>query len=343
MKLTQTLLNSVIVIFLVAAFTQVQARPSARIVGGYQQNISQAPWQVSIGWWGSSSLNNHFCGGSIIGDRWVLTAAHCMFDPETGKPEAGALMITIGSTRLSSAQSHNRYKFTFADNVYLHPQYRTSGFDHDIALIELATPMNLEICGDNCQVIELVTPANEWSTAMLSARAWVSGWGGIHRYVADAEGYPPEGFQQQYTDVLKEVELSIVTCEGMPAKYYSDNMICAAASDMNAEDTCQGDSGGPLSVFNNQGDGFLLAGIVSFGNGCAAGTAGVNTRVSQYVDWINSKKSGADIDKGHDNLGDSPVPAISKSSGGGALGIGWLIMLSVLAFGRSRRLVRRMS
>ena len=339
MNVKHAVVRATLVVMLSLACALTHAAPTAQVVGGYYQSIENTPWQVSIGYSGSSSLNNHFCGGAILSDRWLVTAAHCMFDMD-GNPEGGSLMVTIGTTKLSEALAANQYRFTYQNNVFVYPQYRTSGFDHDIALIRLSAPMDLTACGENCEAIGLVTANNEWATAYNSAPAWASGWGATQGYVPDEEGGAPDGFEQSYTDVMKELEMAIVDCEGMPSYYYSNNMICAGAVDMTAEDTCQGDSGGPLSVKNNDGTGFLLAGIVSFGNGCAAGTPGVYTRVSQYESWINNLMSGADQtpagfnpegnNQTPDDHNDGALPGAARSGGGGVFSAYFALILLII-------------
>lgn len=310
---------------------------TARIVGGYTQNISNTPWQVAIGTFGVDTYFGQYCGASILNDIWILTAAHCFFETD-GSPTTDELIVTIGESALSTASPTNQYRFTVADNVHIHPDYNTSGFDNDIALIQLPSPMDLATCGNKCEAIELVTPANEGTTAHPSANAWVSGWGGTTRYTPDSEGLPPEGFQQTFDDTLKELEVSILTCEGTLGTDYTENTICAGASDLFLEDSCQGDSGGPLSVANNDGTGFLLAGIVSYGHGCAAGFSGAYTRVSKYNDWINTRFSNPNVAPGNTGSSNGPVPAAAKS-GGGATGFPLLVLLLGLAVFRAR--VRR--
>lgn len=327
-------LGSALVFVLVLHSVWAGTTAIPRIVGGSTQDISAVPWQVAIGKYGDRTFDDQFCGGSILNNQWILTAAHCFFDPKDGGPKADDFMVTIGESTLSTASNVNQYKFTMAANVYIHPKYKTSGLDHDIALIQLSSPMDLAACGTNCEAIGLVTPSNEGTTANLFSTAWVSGWGGVRRYTPDAEGNPPEGFEQAFPDTLKELEVSILSCDGRLGKNYTENMICAGASNMSLEDSCQGDSGGPLSVANNEGNGYLLAGVVSFGKGCAAGSTGVYMRVSKYNDWINTRLSNPNVAPEDVIASDGPVPATAKS-GGGVIGYSLLgILFGIVAFRR---------
>lgn len=332
-------LGSVLVCALGVGSVWANTTATPRIVGGYTQDISKAAWQVAIGWHGVETFDGQFCGASILNDKWILTAAHCFYSDD-GHSFTDDLMVTIGESTLSTASATNQYKFTVAANVYIHPEYKTSGFDHDIALIQLPSSMDLAACGANCQAIELVTPSNEGTTAHLSAAAWVSGWGGVRRYEPDAEGNPPEGFQQTFDDSLKELEVSILVCEGVLGEDYTENVICAGASNLNLEDSCQGDSGGPLTVANNEGTGYLLAGVVSYGRGCAAGFAGAYTRVSKYNDWINTRIANPNVAPEDLTASDGPVPATARSGGGSSSHLLLGILAGFAAF-RSRYLLTK--
>ncbi len=332
-KVTTALFGALVCILGVSS-VWANTAATTRIVGGYTQDISQAPWQVAIGLFGVSTFDGQFCAGSILNEKWILTAAHCFFNSENGRPDTEDLIVTIGESTLSTASQLNQYKVVIAENVYIHPNYRTSGFEYDIALIQLPSAMDLTLCGANCEAISLVTPSNEAATASPSAAAWVSGWGGTVRYTPDAQGNPPAGFQQVYADTLKELAVNILDCEGVSGTDYTENMICAGASDLSIEDSCQGDSGGPLSVANNQGTGYLLAGIVSFGKGCAAGYAGVYTRVSKYNDWIDTRLSNPDVAPVDVGASNGSVPATARSSSG-TMGYFLLLLLAGLVTFRS--------
>jgi secreted trypsin-like serine protease len=156
-----------------------------------------------------------------------------------------------------------------------HESYDDDTSDNDIALIKLAMASNQT----PVRLIEAET-----TLSGDRATATIVGWGRLE-----------EGGAQSPT--LQEVEIPIITNEKCQADYdavapgrieITDNMLCAGF-DEGGKDSCQGDSGGPLSVRCDEGSSWEQAGVVSFGIGCARpGNPGVYTRVSRYLDWIQT-------------------------------------------------------
>ena len=135
-----------------------------RIVGGHGVRHSAVPWQVSL------QLNGrHFCGGSLIGARWVLPAAHCV----DGEPHSGSgLRVVHGVTSLRSAGTAVRRS---ADAVRVHPGWNSANHDNDIAPLRLSEP----IPGARASYANLLPPSPRMSRrfAFAGAYAAVSGWG----------------------------------------------------------------------------------------------------------------------------------------------------------------------
>lgn len=313
---------------------------TARIVGGEKTAIANVPWQVAIGYFGEDTYEGQFCGGTILNDRWVASAAHCFFEGD-GNRTTGTLMVTIGEADLSDVSTANQYSFSASDDVFIHPSYRTSSFDNDIALIRLPSTLDLDACGNDCEAIGWVTPENEAFVAPASTSAWVSGWGATARYTPDAFGNPPAGYNPAFDVDLKRLEVFIQACaDTMDAVDFTDNVLCAGAADLWTEDSCQGDSGGPLAVANNEGTGYLLAGIVSYGEGCAAGEAGGYVRVANYDEWIETTIAD-NVSEPVENpdASDGPVPSTGRS-GGGALPMGlfMLLLVSLLTLANRRQM-----
>ena len=229
--------------------------PQPFIVGGDEVDPAcpdcKYPFMVSI----QSSWGGHFCGGSLVREDWVVTAAHCV----QGESPSG-LQVKIGLHNVNGTTgSETRY----VDQVITHPSYDGWSLDNDYALLHLTQPSSFE-------PIQLITDESHdndgtWSTTM--------GWG------ATSSG----GWS---SDVLLEVGVPVDDDCGYIGGEITDNMICAG-DDNGGEDSCQGDSGGPLIVeWNGE---YELIGIVSWGYGCAdAGYPGVYSRIETRKDWFFS-------------------------------------------------------
>ncbi|XP_053371240.1 polyserase-2-like [Clarias gariepinus] len=239
-----------------------------RIVGGLDAVSGSWPWQVSL-----QACGHHFCGGSLINDRWVLTAAHCF--------GSNICPVTV-KLGLYTLEGNNAYRESrWLKRVIIHPDYRKGKHDNDIALLQLYS---------NVSFNDYITPvclAETGSTFYNGTLTWATGWGDIWNGV----NLPSPG-------ILQEVPVQIIgnkQCYCLYVKatfpiYFeniSNNMLCAGLLE-GGSDACRGDSGGPLVIKHDSR--WIQAGIVSFGFGCALPyVPGVYTRVSQYQNWINQE------------------------------------------------------
>jgi secreted trypsin-like serine protease len=241
---------------------------STRIVGGEESTPSQWPYAVSLKYNGT-----HFCGGTLIAQRWVLTAAHCMYDSQDAPLQLANLTATVGEYDLSSSPATSS---SALEQKFIHPDYDLNSQINDIALLKLATAT------DNEAVIMVDMPStNEFITQEYPVTA--IGWGSTVGYDSGQPVVPI------YPDILNEVEVFLYTdeqCEYvLGTNFQSEVMICAGLPE-GGKDTCQGDSGGPLMVNSNYG--WQQIGITSWGYGCAApDSPGVYTRLALYNDWLN--------------------------------------------------------
>ena len=240
---------------------------SIKIIGGSEVKDNTYPWVVALLYKNvNDNYRAQFCSGTYIGNGWIITAAHCFYDSEENIRiiYSNNLDILYGTTDLTFDGTRTGVK-----NIYIHKKYNHLLHSNDIALIELENDISI-------QKVNLVTN-NELDYTQPYNEATLIGWGDII-----------EGEETSFPADLMEVDVPIVSNEECKESYgdlIKSYNICDGYKE-GGKDSCQGDSGGPLIVkdeFNN----FLIAGIVSWAYGCAEpGYFGVNTRISQYEDWI---------------------------------------------------------
>lgn len=254
---------SLLLVLALLSSALLAADRTVRIVGGTQVPDNRYPWMASIYF---RVADNRFlpgCGGSLISDRWIVSAAHCFVNG--GVPaDPNNVAFLLGATDLTSDDGI----FNVVSRIVVHPEYNPNTQENDIALLELPQPVGFE-------PITLPSVANP--VPIDGELATAAGWG------ATSEGGPQ-------SNQLLEVDLPIVAHNAcLPFYQNSLNqplMLCAGGVPFGGRDSCQGDSGGPLFV--TRADQVVQAGIVSFGVGCARpGIPGIYTRMIAYTDWIS--------------------------------------------------------
>ncbi|XP_026941492.1 transmembrane protease serine 9 [Sagmatias obliquidens] len=238
------------------------ARPAlekpTRIVGGLGAASGEVPWQVSL-----KEGSRHFCGATVVGDRWLLSAAHCF-----NHTKVELVRAHLGTASLSGVGG-SPVKMGLRRAV-LHPQYNPSILDFDVAVLELARPL---VFNKYVQPVCLPLAIQKFP---VGRKCVISGWGNTQ------EGNATK------PDLLQRASVGIIDQKACSALYnfsLTDRMICAGFLEGKV-DSCQGDSGGPLACEETPGV-FYLAGIVSWGIGCAqAKKPGVYTRITRLKGWI---------------------------------------------------------
>lgn len=276
-RATLLAITSIVASIAMPGINVAHAAPGAKIIGGTPAgSTSDYPWQVALFSDPSDVYQSQYCGGTLLSDRWIVTAAHCA---ET----TGDTYVAAGIIDLDAALAGEVAK---VEQWFIHPAFDGNTYNNDIALLKLETPLNLARCGANCLAIGTVTADMEASVMYENATALITGWGNRDN--------SPSG--NNFPTVLEYAEVYITPCEN--TGYFTDtvayptypithNMFCAGTADF-SRDTCQGDSGGPLVVFDTDQTP-LLGGITSWGEGCAiANFPGVYTRLAMYKAWIDT-------------------------------------------------------
>ncbi|XP_034195538.2 transmembrane protease serine 9 [Osmia lignaria lignaria] len=225
-----------------------------RIVGGQPASIDEHPYQVSLRF-----NNRHICGGAIISEEWVITAAHCV----------QTKFIRFVSIKAGTSDLRDDGIVVFAKQIISHDNYMRRNADYDIALVRLEKPL---VYSSWVRPILLAPIADHYTAG---SKAVVTGWG-----VLRSDG--------PLTDQLRKVEVPLVSNSECSELYVTrpitSRMICAGYVNLGGKDACQGDSGGPLVQYDK------LIGIVSWGFGCARPTyPGVYTSITALRSWITEK------------------------------------------------------
>jgi secreted trypsin-like serine protease len=281
---TKSLLASLLIgSVLTAGFTPsslASSGPSPRIIGGDESSISDVPWQVGLLYNSSSNSNyeDQFCGGSLINTQWVLTAAHCVVDEFTNRVmNARSLVILPGVDSLSLADRSGRLPVS---RIYVHPGYNASGYEDDVALIRLSRAVTLQPGSIEIISLPFQKSASTWPAA--DTEALISGWG------STSSGTPIYPAELMKATVKVSTNPTDEFCgDYLAGEYNRLSMLCAGDIPDYLKDTCWGDSGGPLAI--NDGSRYFLAGVTSWGNGCAElGYPGIYSRVTTYLSWIDT-------------------------------------------------------
>ncbi|XP_010852216.1 PREDICTED: mannan-binding lectin serine protease 1 isoform X2 [Bison bison bison] len=245
----------------------------ARIINGRPAQKGTTPWIAML-----SHLNGQpFCGGSLLGSKWIVTAAHCLHEVPDSEDvtlrdldllSPSAFKIIMG--KLRRTQSDENEQSLSVKQLFFHPLYNPNTYENDVALLELSRD---PVLNDFVMPICLPQRPPEEGAVVI-----VSGWG--------------KQFLQRFPETLMEIEIPIVDhhiCREAYAplkKKVTRDMICAGEKE-GGRDACAGDSGGPMVTLDTQRGQWYLVGTVSWGVDCGKKDRyGVYSYIFHNKDWI---------------------------------------------------------
>ena len=300
-----------------------------RIVGGEPAKPGSAPWQIEIRSSPQYTAEDraydeslakgdacklylrerqdyelaHKCGGSYIGDGWIITAAHCVANIASfDKTRKEGNVLTDRTIRLGTQNLGVDDGIFALDAVVIHKGYSKATSLDDIALIRVKSDGRIPamLAAKRLAPIALMGPGDRDFDREEPLR--VTGWGLMAQRNENERMsrldsnrkllHNPAELQQLTINYLDDGK-----CSKEYAGSYGPGTLCAGALADDGtiavgKDSCQGDSGGPLTRVE-RGTTRTLVGLVSNGKGCAAGKPGVYTRVSAYAGWIAEAKRRA--------------------------------------------------
>ncbi|XP_068424054.1 vitamin K-dependent protein C [Clinocottus analis] len=254
-----------------SSYSQLKDEQLPWTMGGEVGKKGESPWQALL----LNARGRFHCGGVLIDENWVLTAAHCL---------ENNLRFRVRLGDYERQRDEGTEATLKVVKVFKHPGYNSRTVDNDIALLRLQTPAPL-----SQYIVPACLPGRDMAERALHLNGTftvVTGWG---------KEDPEDSVFSSALNVIKVPLVDHGVCSRQMSQNISDNVLCAGILGQRI-DACQGDSGGPMVVLYRNT--WFLVGLVSWGEGCGReDKLGIYTKVSNYNEWIASVRQ--DWDGGH--------------------------------------------
>ncbi|XP_029172443.1 serine protease lint [Nylanderia fulva] len=243
---------------------------AGKIVGGKGAQFGEWPWQVLVReatWLGLFTKNK--CGGVLITDKYVITAAHCQ------PGFLASLVAVFGEFDISGELESKRSVTKNVRRVIVNRGYDPATFENDLALLELESPVQFDE-----HIVPICMPND--GIDFTGRMATVTGWGRL-KY----NGGVPSVLQEVQVPIMENAVCQEMFQTGGHSKLILESFLCAGYAN-GQKDSCEGDSGGPLVMERPDGRWFLV-GTVSHGIKCASPyLPGVYMRTTYFKPWLHS-------------------------------------------------------
>ncbi|HAS3597130.1 TPA: trypsin-like serine protease [Vibrio cholerae] len=268
--MNKTFLSGVVGTLLFTSFqfsaSGTESGVSSRIIGGEQAPAGEWPYMVALTTRDKSFV---WCGGSLLNERYVLTAAHCV-----DKKDPSTMDVIVGAYDMDNISAAERIR---VKQIYVHQDYAYASGGNDIAVLELESAPRLT------QFTSIATAA-DFNRINNGDLLTVIGFGTRKE---------ENGVKSDAPTKLHQVDVPFVQIEECRTKGGSyarqgDGVFCAGTA---GKDSCSGDSGGPIFFRTNHG--LTQMGVVSWGDGCGrSDKPGVYTKLSAFDTWLNDQQLG---------------------------------------------------
>ncbi|KAM4702749.1 hyaluronan-binding protein 2 [Rhinophrynus dorsalis] len=256
--------------FSTCGIVDVPVNSHGRIIGGMRTQPGKYPWMATLQLKVQSPPlpAGHVCGGTLIGECWILTAGHCV----KAMPNPQLWKVILG--KMDLAKNESSEQAFDVEKIILNEHYREThaSIHYDIALMKLKS-INGTCAKETRYVKTACLPESKFPPGKMCI---ITGWGqtetGLTTQLLEANVH-----------IISESNCSRQASYG---KFIDSSMVCAGMPE-GGTDSCQGDSGGPLVCLQNGVS--QLAGVVSWGDSCGLkGKPGVYTNVYKFVQWIQN-------------------------------------------------------